>query len=407
MEKKIVILGCLDTKGSEYAFIRDFIKKEGFQTLVVDVGIINPPVFDPDITRYEVAFAVGEDLKKLLDEGSSREKLTSIMAEGAKKILTGLVKKEEVHGIISCGGTQGTTLSTNVMRALPVGFPKVMVSTIASGNTANFVGLKDIMMLNSVADILGLNRITRKILREAAGAICGMVKIGTETIDGTRQLIAITNVGITTPGAMKAKEILENAGFETVVFHAVGTGGRAMEEFIKEGQIDGVFDLVTIEVMQQLTGGILASDDDRMTVAGKFGIPQVIAPGGISCTTFSPHESIPSHLKDRKYTRHNPMFTNILNNKDEFISLAKEQAKRVNESKGPIEWFIPMNGFCSNSTIGEPFYDLESNEAYVETLRKYLRKDIPIHIYKLDINDPGFVQPMAERLIKLIKDHKQ
>ena len=190
-------------------------------------------------------------------------------------------------------------------------------------------------------------------------------------------------------------------------FHAVGAGDRAMEEFIKDGQIDGVFDLATIEVMQQLTGGILASDDDRMTVAGKFEIPQVIAPGGIPCTTFSPHELIPPHLKNRKYTRHNPMFTNILNNKDEFISLAKEQAKRSNESKGPVEWFIPMNGFCSNSTIGEPFYDLESNEAYVETLKKYLRKDIPIHIYKLDINDPGFAQSMAERLIKLIKDYKQ
>jgi uncharacterized protein (UPF0261 family) len=231
-----------------------------------------------------------------------------------------------------------------------------------------------------------------------------MVKIGNEKVDSAEKLIAITNVGITTPGAMEAKKFLEDSGYDTIVFHAVGTGGRAMESLIKEGKINGIFDYSTIEVMQQLTGGILASKDERMTVAGEYGIPQLLAPGGISCTTFSPHESIPADLKDRKYVRHNPMFTNVLNNKDEFIALAKEQAKRINPSKGPIEWFIPMKGFCSYSKEGEIFYDKESNQAYVDTLRKELRKGIPIQIIDKDINDPEFAIAMAKRMTDLMDE---
>lgn len=405
MKKKIVILGYMDTKGEEYGFIRDNIEKEGYETILIDTGIIGDPRVKPDILNSEVAKAAGEDLDKL-KINPTREKITPIMAEGAKNIVLKLIKEEKVCGLISCGGTQGTTLATYIMRALPVGFPKVMVSTMASGNTAHLVGIKDIVMIPSIADILGLNRITRKILREAAGAICGMVKIGQEVITDEKKMVAITNVGITTPGAMKAKEVLEEAGFETIVFHAVGTGGMAMESLIKEGQISGVLDFATIEVMQQLTGGILASNSERMTVAGNYGIPQVIVPGGIPCTTFSPHESIPARYKDRKFLRHNPMFTNILNNKDEFIACAKEHAKRINQGKGPVEWFLPMKGFCSNSTLGQPFYELESNEAYLETLKRELRKDIKINALNLDINDPVFATEVSKKLIEMMKNIK-
>jgi len=208
MKKTIAILGCMDTKGQEYAFIKKYIEKEGLETLIIDIGIIGKALLKPDITNKEVACAAGKNFDKLIKKGSTREEFTSIMSEGAKKIVTKLASDRKIDGIISCGGTQGTTMATSSMRALPVGFPKVMVSTIASGNTLNFVGIKDITMINSVADILGLNRITRKILREAAGAICGMVKISAmeEEID-KKSLIAITNVGITTPGTVKAKEV--------------------------------------------------------------------------------------------------------------------------------------------------------------------------------------------------------
>ncbi len=404
MNKTVALLGAMDTKGAEYEYIKDLIEGEGFKTIVIDTGIIDPPVLKPDVSRHDLVKALGKDFDELMKKDSSREAMTPILAEGARTAVKDLIEKDKIHGIIALGGTQGTTSATFVMRDLPLGFPKVMVSTIASGNTLKFVDIKDITMINSVADILGLNLVTKQVLREAAGAICGMVRIGREKIDTGKKLIAITNVGITTPGAMRAKEVLEDAGLETIVFHAVGTGGRAMESLIKEGKINGVFDYSTIEVMQQLTGGILASDDERMTVAGKYGIPQVIAPGGIPCTTFSPHESIPQHLKDRKYVRHNPMFTNILNNRDEFVAFAKEQAKRVNPSKGPVEWFIPMKGFCSYSKVGEIFYDKDSNQAYVDTLKKELREGIPIHIIDTDVNDHEFAEKMAKRLIEIMNE---
>jgi uncharacterized protein (UPF0261 family) len=287
MNKKIVILGCLDTKGEEYGFIKRHIEKMGCSTMTIDVGVINPPLFRPDISRQEVAKAAGEDFDKLYTDGPTRDRIAPVMAGGAAEIVRNLIDKGSVHGIISCGGTQGSTLAALVMQELPVGFPKLLVSTMASGNTSNLVGIKDITMMFSVADIMGLNSVSRKILGRAAGAICGMAQTEIEREQSERPLIAITTVGITTPGAMKAKEVINKAGFDTIVFHAVGTGGRAMESLIEEGQINGVLDLATIEVVQEMLGGYLAATPERMTVATSLGIPQVICPGAISCNTYA------------------------------------------------------------------------------------------------------------------------
>ena len=260
MKKNIIILGCMDSKGQEYGFIKKHIEKTGLGTVVIDVGVIGEPLIKPDITKYEVAEAAGHDMSKLLSSNPTREKISPIMAEGARKIVLDLISRKKAHGLISCGGTQGTTLATYVMRALPVGFPKVMVSTMAAGNTKDLVGIKDIVMIPAVADIMGLNKITKIILSEASGAISGMVKAEEETVEGGgRKVIAITTVGITTPSAMKAKEIFMKNGYDTIVFHAVGSGGNAMESLIREGHIDGVFDLATIEVVQQMLGGYLAA----------------------------------------------------------------------------------------------------------------------------------------------------
>ncbi|MGM0365841.1 MAG: Tm-1-like ATP-binding domain-containing protein [Actinomycetota bacterium] len=403
MNRTIVILGSMDTKGEEYAFIKRHIGKEGFKTLIVDVGVIGPPVLKPDIGRHEVAKAAGSDLDKLISEGPTRDRISPVMAEGSKKIVAKLLAEGKISGIISCGGTQGTTLSTAVMQSLPVGFPKVMVSTIASGNTSRFVGIKDITMMNSVADIMGLNRVTRKILGKAAGAVCGMVKMEIEKSEDEKELIALTTVGITTPGAMKAKEVLEKAGFETIVFHAVGTGGRAMEALIKEGQIHGVLDLATIEVIQEMLGGYLAATPERMTVATGMKIPQIICPGAVSCNTYGPPETIPEKFKGRKLVRHSAMFTNVRTNAEELRALAREQAKRVNPAKGHIEWFIPMKGFCSYSVEGGPLYDPEADKAYVEALKSELRDDIYVRVIDRDINDPVFATMAAERLVELMR----
>jgi uncharacterized protein (UPF0261 family) len=364
------------------------------------------PIIKPDFTNIQIAKAAGQDLKKLKKDNPTREKIAPIMAEGAKNIVLNLISENKLHGIISCGGTQGTTTATIVMRALPVGFPKVMVSTMAAGNVSNFVGIKDIVMIPSVADIMGLNRISRIILGKAAGAVAGMVKMEIEKHEEDKKLLAITTVGITTPGAMKAKEVFESNDFDTIVFHAVGTGGNAMENLMKEGHIDGVLDLATIEVVQQMLGGYLAASKERMTVATGLGIPQVISPGAVSCNTYGPPDTIPEKFRGRKTVRHSALFTNVRTNKEELIALAKEQAKRVNPAKGPVEWFIPSKGFCSYSVKDGPLYDPEADRAYIDTLVTELRKDIPVYLRETDINDPEFVTEAAEHLIAMLEKNK-
>jgi uncharacterized protein (UPF0261 family) len=403
MDKKIVILGCMDTKGEEYAYIKRHIEKAGLKTLVIDTGVIGPPGFPPDISRQELAEAAGENFDRLVEKGPTRETIAPVLAEGATRVIKKLLEQKKIHGIISCGGTQGSTLAATVMRELPVGFPKVLVSTMASGNTSNLVGIKDVTMMFSVSDIMGLNMVSRQILGNAAGAICGMARMQIEKAETERPLIAITTVGITTPGAMKAREVFESSGFDTVVFHAVGTGGRAMESLMKEGKINGVLDLATIEVIQEMLGGYLAATAERMTVATDLAIPQVICPGGITCNTYGPPETIPEKFRDRKFVRHSSLYTNVRTNAFEMKQLAKVQAKRVNPGRGPIEWFIPMKGFCSYSVEGGPFYEPETDRAYVEALKEELREDIPVHERDLDINDPSFAAETAGHLIAMIK----
>jgi uncharacterized protein (UPF0261 family) len=406
MKKKIVILGCLDTKGEEYGFIKRHIENMGCSAMTIDVGVINPPLFRPDITRQEVAEAAGENFEKLYKDGPTRDRIAPVMARGAAVIVLKLIDNGRVHGIVSCGGTQGSTLAALVMQELPVGFPKLLVSTMASGNTSNLVGIKDITMMFSVADIMGLNSVSRKILGRAAGAICGMAQTEIEQMESERPLIAITTVGITTPGAMKAKEVINEAGYDTIVFHAVGTGGRAMESLIEEGQINGVLDLATIEVIQEMLGGYLAATPERMTVATGLGIPQVICPGAISCNTYGPPETIPQKFQNRQRVSHSSLYTNVRTNAEELKALAKVQAERVNPGKGPIEWFIPMKGFCSYSVEGGPLYNPQADKAYVDKLKSELRQDIPLHVRDLDINDPAFATEAAEHLIAMVKMQK-
>ena len=228
-----------------------------------------------------------------------------------------------------------------------------------------------------------------------------------ESEEQDQSLIAITTVGITTAGAMKAKEVLGEAGYDTIVFHAVGTGGRAMESLMKEGQINGVLDLATIEVIQEMLGGYLAATPERMTVATNLGIPQIICPGAVTCNTYGPPETIPEKFRERQFVRHSALYTNVRTNAEELRTLARVQAGRVNPAKGPIEWFIPMKGFCSYSTPGGPLHNPEADHIYVETLKEELRQDIPIHVRDIDINDPVFATEAAEHLITLVQQQQR
>src|SRR5262249_20089551 len=298
--KTIVVLGTMDTKGVEMQFVRAEIEKHGHRALLIDSGVVGRPAGKADVSREQVAEAGGMPLAQLLQQ-PSREVAAPVMAKGAATLVKALVEKGEVHGIVSLGGTQGTTLSTAVMRQLPYGFPKLMVSTMASGNVAPFVDIKDITMMFPVTDILGLNPVSRKMLSNAAGAVCGMAESDVTLDTKGHPLVGVTTVGITTTGAMKAIEVLEKAGYETIVFHAVSTGGRAMEALMKEGVIRAVLDIATIEVSNEMYRALLAGGPERLTVAASLGLPQVICPGAIAILVYGTPDTIPAEYKDRKY----------------------------------------------------------------------------------------------------------
>ena len=404
-EKKIVVLATLDTKGIEAQYLKEKIESLGESALVVDVGVVGDPVIKADITRQEVAESGGTPLAKLLED-PDREVAAPIMAEGAVKIVADLAAQGEVHGIVSMGGTQGTTLATKVMRALPYGFPKVMVSTMASSNVAPWVDIKDITMMYSVTDILGLNPVIRTILANAAGAVVGMAQATIPMESTEKPLVAVTTVGITTQGAMKAIEVIEAAGFETIVFHAVGTGGRAMEQLMKEGVIGAVLDYSTIEVSNQMFDALLAGGDERLTVAGDLGLPQVLAPGAIEVLVFNEPETVPPPFNSRTLIRHSPQITDVRLDAGEMAQVGEEVAKRLQHTSDEAVFIIPTAGFDSYAVEGEGFHDPQADMAFVQALKANLPYNIKVIERNTHIDDPDFAAEAANLLIELIEKKK-
>jgi uncharacterized protein (UPF0261 family) len=400
--KTIVVLATLDTKGYEAQYLREQIGKMGDNALVIDVGVVGTPAAKADITREEVAEAGGTPLAELLEK-PDREVAAPLMANGATQIVTGLAAEGKVHGIVAMGGTQGTTLATKVMRALPYGFPKVMVSTMASGNVAPWVDIKDITMMFSVTDILGLNPVTRKILANAAGAVCGMAGVDVTLERGDKPLVAVTTVGITTQGAMKAIQVLEAAGYETIVFHAIGPGGRAMEQMMREGIIGAVLDYSTIEVSNEMHQALLAGGQERLTTAGKLGIPQVLCPGAIEVLVFNEPETVPEKYQGRTLIRHSPQITDLRLNKEEMAEVGQEVARRLQHTQDEAVFMIPTAGYDSYAVEGMGFYEPEADAAFVAELRANLPHNFQIIERDTHIDDPAFATEAAETLISLIK----
>ncbi|NQU10172.1 Tm-1-like ATP-binding domain-containing protein [bacterium] len=398
----IVVLATLDTKGTEAEYLRQQIERCGDRALIVDTGVVGQPAIRADISREEVARAAGTTLAELVRTGT-REVAAPKMAEGATSLVLELVREGQTHGIVSMGGTQGTTLSTKVMRALPYGFPKVMVSTMASGNTAPWVDIKDITMMFSVTDILGLNPITRKILANAAGAVCGMAAVEVKLEQSQHPLVAVTNVGITTKGAMKAVEVLQQAGLETIVFHAIGPGGRAMEQMMREGIIGAVLDYSTIEVSNHLYHALLDGGPERLTTAGKLGLPQVLAPGAIEVLVFNEPETVPEKFRGRPLIRHSPQITDLRLNRDEMAELGREVARRLQHTKGKAYFMIPTAGYDSYAVAGQAFHDPEADAAFVAELERHRPANIEILKRATHLEDPAFATEAAERLISLIQ----
>jgi uncharacterized protein (UPF0261 family) len=403
--RTIAVLATLDTKGAEADYIRKLIETHGHRALLIDAGVVGEPAARADIQNTEVALAGGKELAILRAHGD-REEAAPVMAAGALNLVRDLVEKGRIHGIIGLGGTQGTTLCTIVMRELPYGFPKVMVSTMASGNVAPWVGTSDITMMHSVTDIMGLNPFMRKILANAAGAACGMAEFTPPEHKGA-PLVAITTVGITTQGAMKAAKVLEDAGFETIVFHAVGTGGRAMEEMMRQGLIGAVLDYSTIEVSNEMHGALLAGGPDRLTTAGKLGLPQVVCPGAIEVLVFNEPETVPSRYKERRLVRHSPKITDLRLNGEEMTAVGEEVARRLSFTRSPAVFMVPRRGYDSYATDGEALHDPAADDCFVAALRRGLPANFQLVERDFDINDPAFATEAAEMLIGLMKPRQK
>jgi uncharacterized protein (UPF0261 family) len=397
----IAILGTMDTKGVEHGYVADLIKQRGHNVLVIDVGTAGEPRLKPDITSVEVATAAGVDFTGLAAKQDRGESVT-VMSRGAPVVLAKLAAEKRIDGVISLGGGGGTAIATAAMRALPVGFPKLMVSTLASGNTAPYVGVKDIVMFPSVVDVAGLNRISRQLLARAAGAICGMVE--TQPPAATdKPIIVASQFGNTTPCIEHAKKILEAAGYEVIVFAATGTGGRTMESLIETGLVAGVLDLTTTEWADELVGGVLTAGPTRLEAAARKGVPAVVSTGCLDMVNFGPRETVPAKFAARKFYQHNPQVTLMRTTPDECAKLGRILAEKLNRSTGPIRVLLPLRGGSMISAPSGPFHDPVADAALYAALKSNLRKDIAVQELDAAINDPEFAAACAQALLRQLK----
>lgn len=396
--KVIAVLGTLDSKGEEHAFVAGLIRRRGHAALLIDVGSGGPPVTAPDITREEVAAAAGVDLATLAAR-KDRGECVGAMSQAAPVLMAKLAAEGRIDGIISLGGGGGTAIATAAMRALPLGFPKLMVSTLASGNTAHYLGTKDIAMMPSIADVAGLNRLSRVIFSRAAGAICGMVEAEIET-EAAKPLVVASMFGNTTACVTEAKRILEEAGYEVLVFAATGVGGRSMEALVESGMVAGVLDLTTTEWADELVGGVLSAGPERMDAAAKAGVPVVAAPGCLDMVNFGERSSVPGKFADRTFYIHNPQVTLMRTAPAECAELGRIIAEKINTCTAPAAIMIPLRAISVISAAGQPFHDPSADEALFSGIRAYSRK--PVEEFDLEINDPAFARACAEKLLELM-----
>ena len=402
MAKTVCIVGTMDTKGIEFAFIKAQIESTGVSTCVINTGILREPQLTPDVSADEVAQAGGSSLQALRDEGDRGNSVT-IMAQGAAVLVAAKHATGEIDGIISLGGSAGTTIGTTAMQAVPVGVPKLMVSTLASGDTSPYVQSKDICMMYSVVDIAGINRLSRQILANAAGAIVGMVNAEAPAATADKPLIAATMFGVTTPCVTKAREILEDAGYEVLVFHATGTGGQAMEDLVKGGFLVGVLDVTTTELADELVGGILSAGPDRLEAAGQAGLPQVVAPGALDMVNFGPPDTVPEKFNDRLFYQHNPTVTLMRTTAEETAELGRIMARKLSEAQGPTTIIIPTHGVSAIDKTGQPFDSPEARAAWTENLKAHIGGNVTVIEMDAHINDDAFAIKLAETLLKNIQ----
>lgn len=400
----VVLIGTLDTKGEEYAFVKRIIEGHGCTTVVVDTGITPTSGCQADIGPDKVAAAGGASIETLRS-GNDRGKAMDVMARGAAETARDLYRAGKLDAVMALGGSGGTSIATAAMRALPIGVPKLMVSTVAAGDVASYVGTSDIMMLYPVIDIAGLNSISERVLTNAAVAVAAMAKAAAKAgaVKPTAPVLAITMFGVTTPAVTVARTWLESAGYEVLVFSANGAGGRAMEALMSEGVIKGVLDLTTTELADELVGGILSAGPDRLETAGALGLPQVVSLGALDMVNFGAIGTVPEKFRGRRFYRHNPHVTLMRTAPGECSELGALLARKLNRAKGPVAVFAPLRGISSISTEGGVFHDAEADRALIAGLKGNLDPAIACVTSDTDINDKFFALAMAQELDALMK----
>lgn len=395
----IAVLGTLDSKGEEHAFVAEQIRKRGHAVLMIDVGSLHPPKVNPDIRREEVVAAAGVDFAEFQAK-QDRGEAVRIMSTGAPVVLARLAAEQKIDGVISLGGGGGTAIGSAAMRSLPIGFPKVMVSTLASGNTLQYVGAKDIVMFPSIVDVAGLNRISRQILTRAAGAICGMVEMPPERAAQDKPIVAASMFGNTTDCVQRARQVIEEAGYEVLIFHATGSGGRTMESLIEAGMVAGVLDVTTTEWADEWVGGFLGAGPHRLEAAAKRGIPAIVAPGCLDMVNFYAPDSVPERFRGRTFYQHNPQVTLMRTTPEECKQLGRIIAEKLNMSVGPVTVLLPLRGISVISAPGQKFHNPEADHALFDSLKSNLRSDIDVMELDCAINEAPFAEACARALLK-------
>jgi uncharacterized protein (UPF0261 family) len=421
----VLLLGTLDTKGDEIRYVRDRLRAAGVPVLVADVGVLDAPAFPPDIAREDIFAAAGAKA------AGDRGKAVALAADGAAKLAAKLHREGKLTGVLSLGGSAGTTIGTAAMRALPVGVPKLMVSTLASGQVQPYVGTRDVMMMYSVVDIAGLNRVSRAVLDNAAAAMIGMYSClvfgvscfaapptSADTQNTKHQtrntkhqtpnttdkpVVAATMFGVTTPCVAAARKVLEAAGYEVLVFHATGSGGRTMEGLIRDGLIAGVLDITTTELADELAGGVLSAGPDRLTAAAIAGVPQLISVGALDMVNFGPPETVPEKYSARRFYRHNPTVTLMRTTPEEMDRLGMEVAQKASAASGPTALMLPLKGVSAIDAEGQPFWWPEADAALFQSLRNWLPAAADVTELDLHINDAAFAEACANKLLAMMR----
>lgn len=402
MEKTVAIVGTFDTKGEEFRYVKERFEELGVNTLTIHCGVFDP-TYAPDVSNEEVTKAVDIELSTIVEK-KDRALATQTMTDGIKRLLPALYANGRFQGVFSMGGSGGTSIATAGMQQLPIGVPKIMVSTMASGDTAPYVGASDINMFPSIVDVSGINSFSATIYNNAIHAMVGMLTYDVPQIASARPLVACTMFGVTTPCVTKAQQLLEDAGYETLVFHATGTGGRCMESLVRGGFIKGVLDLTTTEWCDELFGGVLAAGPERNDAAALMGVPAVVSVGAMDMVNFGPWDSIPEQRKQRNLYKHNPTVTLMRTTVDENRALGEKLAEKVNQSTGPCTVLLPLGGVSMIDAEGQPFYGPEEDAALFGAIRENIDPSRAV-LKELDahINDDAFAKAAVEELIELME----